>query len=112
MGQLSKKPQADITGDNSNSKPDCDRLTAQLTAQYLASNPAEKLRAWVQARNDTFTLSEAAQCLDMPIAASTRRAIRSRIGTILIKDIGCTRFRTRTPTTQFWYAPPQAGAKK
>ncbi|SEO48295.1 hypothetical protein SAMN05216404_1262 [Nitrosospira multiformis] len=85
-----------------------DRLIAQEIARYLNSNPSEKLRAWVSQRSEPFCLDDAAQqALGLP-AGGVRREISTRIGNILIKEIGCRRFRSGS-IPQFWYMPPQAG---
>lgn len=89
------------------SQSDQDRLVAQEITRYLASNPSERLRDWVSQRTEPFCLEEAAQqALGWP-AGGVRRQISTRIGNILIKELGCRRFRSGSPIPQFWYMPPQ-----
>lgn len=89
------------------SQSDQDRLIAQEITRYLNSNPSEKLRVWVSQRSEPFCLEDAAQqALGLP-AGGVRRQISTRIGNILIKEIGCRRFKSGFPVPQYWYMPPQ-----
>ena len=106
-----KQPPTAISSD-SNSQSNRDRLAAQEIARYLNSNPSEKLRAWVRQRSEPFSLPDAAhEALGMP-PGRVRREISTRIGIILTQEIGCLRFRRKSSVIQFWYSPPQEGAKQ
>ena len=83
-----------------------DRLAAQAVAIFIAGNPIKKLRAWVRDRSEPFSLTDAAKALNIDDTILNRRDIRTRIGTILIQDIGCTRFQRRLSAARFWYLPP------
>lgn len=95
---------------NNNSQSKSDRLIAQEITRYLASNPSEKLRDWVSQRTEPFCLQDAAQqALGLP-AGGVPRQISTRIGNILIKEIGCRRFKIKSGSLQFWYMPPQGAS--
>jgi hypothetical protein len=64
----------------------------------------EKLRAWVSEQDNPFTLTDAAECLNLR-AELGRRSVQSRIG-IALKELGCTRFELKTPNARHWYARP------
>ncbi|SEO48328.1 hypothetical protein SAMN05216404_1263 [Nitrosospira multiformis] len=76
-------------------------LCLSLKSDYAQA----KLQAWVQSRQEPFSLSDAGRCLGIP-PAYLERYMRIRIGRIL-KKFGCRRIEKRLETVRFLYLPPE-----
>ncbi len=82
-----------------------ERDQVELAILVGSDRSRKKLKAWVQERREPFSLSDAARCLEFPMAYFERSS-RIQIGKSLSK-LGCRRIEKRLGATRFLYLPPE-----